>query len=129
MGQARRAWLIPAAAVALSFIVAGVPRARGDSCCKQLTNVQERCNSEGCNGSIIVQQCDDTILGTGTNFQTKQVGCCSLTYPTYYAPHGTCYYGGYSPLAGDQPTVLRTEALWVRSRTGHYVFSRVRVAG
>lgn len=128
IGKLRKAWVIPTVTVALVFMGAGVPAAHGDTCCRETMQVTKSCNSKGCSGTITITECNTSVLGNGSNFQTQQVGCCGVTYPTLYSPSGVCYYSGHVQRADAQPTVVRMASVWVRSCGGRYVLLRMPVA-
>jgi len=117
----------------LALMVA-VPSVRADTCCKVLRPVTHPCNSyEGgkltCSGSITVMECDTSEWGNGSNFQTKQYGCCSQSWPSLYSPSGVCVYSGQILTADLAPTLERTRDVWVRNCDGRYHLLSLPVAG
>jgi len=105
-GKTRRFSLL--SVLLLLALVGGValPAFGQTVCCKQLQSVEEICNSSGCHEVITVQQCDSTVLGTGSNFQVHNYMCSLYAYPALYSPSGTCEVP-HSPIAKSRTTPLQ----------------------
>jgi hypothetical protein len=127
--EATRYWWSLASLIIVTALAAAGPSVApscADTCCVNTQLVQKNCHTTGCSGTIYVVECADNF-GTGTNYQTMSVRCCTDLYNTLTSPSGRC---AAAPTAGPtnvQLGFLRTEKLWVRGCDGRYILLSVPV--
>src|SRR5579885_1542809 len=97
--EATRYWWSLASLIIVTALAAAGPSVApscADTCCVNTQLVQKNCHTTGCSGTIYVVECADNF-GTGTNYQTMSVRCCTDLYNTLTSPSGRC---AAAPTAG-----------------------------
>lgn len=122
-------WFRLVLVVVVAMGTLSVPQAKAQTagaCCQSIISTSPGCQSNGCSGSVTINECQSTGYGPGNIYTETKVGCCNIYFYTLQGPSGSCIMS--QPVVSQPETALSLlprRKVWVRTCNGDYALAKL----